>query len=196
MAPSSFAGQLIKFSKAGKFEVAETGEEINPDDDFIALCDETLVGPIKFNGEGVPPDKRQGLLFQKGFVEPSRESLGDNDPAQWPEGLDGKPTDPWQRQICLVLQNASTQALYTFSTTSQTGRSAVGNLLKHYRRMERQGLNAYPVVRLKPSGFQHKNKGIGWVNTPSFTVFGKTPKGSAAKPDTSIEADMSDDIPF
>ena len=27
MAPSSFAGQLIKFSKAGKFEVAETRDQ-------------------------------------------------------------------------------------------------------------------------------------------------------------------------
>ena len=195
MAPSSFAGQLIKFDKAGKFVVVETGEELSPDADFVVLADETLFGWIRFKGEGVPPDRHQGLLFQ-GFVEPSRESLGDTDPSQWPQGLDGQPTDPWQHQICLVLQNPSTQALYTFSTTSRTGHSAVGNLLKHYRRMERQGLHAYPVVRLKLSGFQHKNKGIGWVNTPSFAVFGQAPKGSAAKPDTSVAADMDDDIPF
>jgi hypothetical protein len=194
VAPSTIAGQLVKFNK-GLFVVSETGDELGPDDDYTALCDETLVGWIRFNGEGVPPDRHQGLLY-RGFQMPARESLGDLDPSTWPEGLDGKPSDPWQHQQCLVLQSAATQSLYTFTTSSDTGRRAVGNLLKHYNRMERRGLDAYPVVRLKQSGFNHKDARVGWVPTPSFVVFGQTPKSSAVKPDTSIEADMNDQIPW
>ena len=53
IAPSTIAGQMVKFSKEGKFVVAETEEEISPDKDFIALCDEvTLIGWIKFSDDG------------------------------------------------------------------------------------------------------------------------------------------------
>lgn len=103
--------------------VAETGDELSPDDDFIALSDETLIGWIKFGAEGELPERHQGLLYQ-GFVMPPRESLGDTDEGPWPEGLSGQPADPWQHQVCLVLQSPVTQELFTFSTTSQTGRCA------------------------------------------------------------------------
>jgi hypothetical protein len=62
--------------------------------------------------------------------------------------------------------------------------------------MQRRGQDDYPVVRLKPSGFQHKEKAIGWVATPSFVVVGLTPKKSATVPDTSVAADMNDKIPL
>lgn len=137
VAPSSIAGQLVKFSKEGKFVVSDTDEELSPEDDFIALCDETLIGWLRFHEDGSPPDRHQGLLYQ-GFVMPRREELGDLDQSTWPQGLSGQPSDPWQHQICLVLQHVGTQALYTFSTTSQTGRRAVGNLLSHYNRMARR----------------------------------------------------------
>jgi hypothetical protein len=194
-APSSIAGQLVKFSKEGKFIIAETDEEIDPNEDFIALVDETLVGWIKFNGEGAPPERHQGLLYQ-GFVMPKRESLGDTDESQWPEGLSGKPNDPWQHQVCLVLQSVTTQALYTFTTSSQTGRRAVTSLMSHYNRMQHRDPDAYPVVKLKPSGFEHKDSRVGWVHTPMFVVCGRTPKNTAAKPDTSVAGDMNDSIPF
>lgn len=193
IAPSFIAGKLIKFSKEGKFIIAEAGDEISPDDDFVALCDETLIGWIKFI-EDAPPERHQGLLYQ-GFVMPARASLGDLDQSEWPEGLSGQPTDPWQHQICLVLQSPATQELFTFATSSQTGRRAVGNLLRHYDRMRRTDSESYPVVRLKPSGFNHKDDRVGWVHVPSFAVVGRTPKNSAAIPDTSVAADLNDEIP-
>jgi hypothetical protein len=194
IAPSSIAGQLVKFSKEGKFTITETEEELSPDEDFVALCDETLIGWIRFRDDGEPPDRHQGLLYN-GFVMPPRASLGDLDERNWPEGLSGAPADPWQHQICLVLQEPKTQALYTFVTSSQTGRRAVGNLLRHYDRMQRTDKDSYPVVRLKPSGFNHKDERVGWVHTPSFAVVGRTPKNSAAVPDTSVAADLNDEIP-
>ena len=54
----------------------------------------------------------------------------------------------------------------------------------------------FPVIRLKVGGFQHRDERVGWVHVPVFAVVGRAPKDSAAKPDTSIGADMSDEIPF
>jgi hypothetical protein len=193
IAPSMIAGKLIKFSKEGKFVVTETEEALNPDDDYVAMCDETLIGWIKFNDDA-PPDRHQGLLYD-GFVMPARESLGDLDPSGWAEGLSGQPSDPWQHQICLVLQSPKTQELFTFATSSQTGRRAVGNLLRHFDRMRRTDPDSYPVVRLKPSGFDHRDERVGWVHVPAFAIVGRTPKNSAAVPDTSIDANLNDEIP-
>jgi hypothetical protein len=195
VAPASMVGRLIKFSKDGTFCTADDTEPVSDDADFIALCDETLVGWIKFGEDGTPPTKIMGLLYD-GFVMPSRGSLGDNDESEWPAGLSGQPADPWLHQMNLVLQHAETKELFTFSTTSSTGRRAVGNLLRHYNRMQKTNSGEVPVVKLKAGGFNHRDTRVGWVSTPVFAVVGRAPRDSAAKPDTSIEADMSDEIPF
>jgi hypothetical protein len=195
VAPSTLVGRLIKFSKDGKFVTNDDGEPISEDAEFVAMCDETLVGWIKFNGPDAPPDRHQGLLYD-GYVMPPRETLGDADEAQWPTGLSGRPEDPWQHQMCLVLQHADTKEMYTFSTQSVSGRRAVGNLLRHYERMQRGGNNEYPVVRLKPGGFNHRDDRIGWVPVPVFVAVGRAPADSVERPDTSLEADLSDKIPF
>jgi hypothetical protein len=195
IAPSSIVGRLIKFSKEGAFATRDDGEPISPDIDFIALCDETLIGWIKFNDDDTPPERVQGLLYE-GFVMPPREELGDMDVGQWPAGLSGEPVDPWQHQINLVLQHADTKEMFTFSTSSMTGRRAVGNLLHHYDRMRRLHPDELPVVRLRAGGFQHKDERIGFVPTPVFCVVGRAPRDSAAKPDTSLKADLNDEIGF
>jgi hypothetical protein len=195
IAPSSIAGQLVKFSKDGKFVVSESGEVISPDKDFVALCDDVLVGWIKFGDQGEPPDRVQGLHYD-GFIMPERETLGELDPSAWPEGLDGHHADPWQHQICLVLQDRESLELYTFATSSITGRRAVGNLLRHFERLRRAHPDMCPIVRLKPGGYESRKKGVGWVHTPTFVVVGRAPRDSAAKPDSSNAADMNDEFPF
>jgi hypothetical protein len=145
--------------------------------------------------EDAPPDRVMGLLYD-GFVMPARETLGDTDPASWDMGLDGKPADPWQHTIYLVLQNADTAELSTFTTSSKTGRRAVGNLLRHYDRMQKTNPGELPVVKLKKGGFAHRDERIGWVAVPVFVVCGRAPMDSAAKPDTSMKANLEDEIPF
>src|SRR5262245_16316182 len=56
--------------------------------------------------------------------------------------------DPWQHHIYLVLQNGATGELFTFATSTDTGRRAAGNLLRHYDRLTRTHPDMYPVVRL------------------------------------------------
>ena len=197
IAPSSIAGRMMKFGKNGEFIVADTEETVSPDTDFIALCDETLVGWIKFHRDDgeTPPDRIMGILYD-GFVMPPRESLGDLDQADWPAGLSGLAEDPWQHQICLVLQAPGTHELFTFVTTSRTGRRAIGNLLRYYDRLRQKDDESYPVVRCKVGGFNHRDERIGWVPVPTFAIVGKAPKASAAVPDTSVRAQLNDEIPF
>lgn len=120
---------------------------------------------------------------------------GDLDESQWDEGLDGRPADPWQHHQYLVLQDTETQELFTFVTSSQTGRRAVGNLLRHFDRTQKTKPDELPVVKLRTGGFQHKDSRVGFVTTPVFVVCGRTSRDSAAKPDTSTAGYLNDDIP-
>jgi hypothetical protein len=160
----------------------------------VLLADQTLVGMIKFNGEGVPPDRHQGLLYDE-FRVPKREMLGDLDVSRWPKGLDNQPADPWLHQVCLVLERTDSGELLTFATTSKTGRRACGDLLRHYNRMRRTNPGEYPVVRLRAGGFKHSEQRIGWVSVPQFVVVGRRSRDSVSKPDTSVSADLNDSIP-
>jgi hypothetical protein len=195
IAPAAIVGRMIKFNKEGKFATHDDGTEIADTVDFVALADQTLVGWIKFNGTGEPPERHMGLLYDA-FAMPTRESLGDLDQAKWEMGLSGQPQDPWQHHVYLVLQRGDTAELFTFVTSSITGRRAIGNLLRHYDRMLRTHPDMYPVIRLKVGGFQHRDDRVGWVKTPTLVVVGRAPKDSAAKPDSSVEADMNDALPF
>jgi len=193
IAPASIVGRMIKFTKNGEYATSDDDTVISDDVDFIALVDQTLIGWIKFNGEGAPPDRVMGLLYD-GFVMPARDTLPDQDQSEWELGLDGKPADPWQHHVYLVLQKADTDELFTFVTSSVTGRRAIGTLLRHYERMQRTHSDQYPVVRLKVGGFQHKDDRVGWVKVPVLAVVGRHAKDDAAKPDTSLAADMNDSI--
>jgi len=195
IAPASIVGRMIKFGKEGKFVTHDDGEAISEDVDFTALCDQTLIGYIKFGAEGEPPERAMGLLYD-GFIMPARETLGDLDIKKWELGLDGKPADPWQHHVYLVLQRGDSGELFTYVTSSVTGRRAIGNLLRHYDRMKKSQPDQYPVIRLKIGGFQHRDERVGWVATPVFAVVGRMPRDSAAKPDTSPAADINDEIPY
>jgi hypothetical protein len=194
IAPANIVGRMVKFSKDGKFVTADDDEPIDEAAEFIALCDEVLIGWIRFHRDGeTPPDRVQGLLYD-GFVMPPRNTLGDMDESRWEPGLSGQLEDPWKHQMCLVLQHAVTREMFTFVTTSETGRRSIGNLLRHYNRMQKTNSDEVPVVRLKPGGFNHRN-GF-WVPVPVFVINGRAPRDSAAKPDTSAAGDMNDQIPF
>jgi hypothetical protein len=196
IAPANIVGRMIKFSKEGQFVTADDDEPVEETAEFVALCDQTPIGWIKFHPkECVPPDRVQGLLYD-GFVMPARDTLGDLDPSQWAEGLSSQPEDPWRHQVCLVLQRTNTAELFTSVTTSLTGRRAIGNLLRHHDRMQRLNPGELPVVRLKSGGFNHRDPRVGWVAVPQFQIVGRAPRDSVAKPDASVAADLNEAIPY
>ena len=197
IAPSNIVGRMFKFSKEGQFVTSDDGQPIPDNAEFVALCDQVLVGWIKFNGDDNPPDREMGLLYDPAFRMAARESLGDLDESSWEVGLSGERQDPWIHQICLVLQRTDTAELFTFVTSSKTGRRAVGNLLRHYDRMRRTHADYLPRVRLSSGGFTHKDSRIGWVSTPVFVVVGRSPRDGIATPETTTtEAYLNDEIPF
>jgi hypothetical protein len=193
-APNRIVGSRIDFSKEGEFVVASTEEVIAAEREFLALCEETLVEWIKFNGEGVPPDQIAGLLYSD-FVLPPRETLGDLDESQWPEGLSMKREDPWKRGTYVVLQDVDTHEMFTFVTRSKTGRIAAANLLRHYERLRKSHPGECPIIRLKVGGFEHKDSRVGWVKTPVFVTVGHAKADTSSRPDTSLSAEMNDAIP-
>ena len=196
VAPSGIVGRLVKFDgKEGEFKTSDDDKPVPEGKEFVVLADDTLVGWVRFNGPGEAPDKAMGLLYD-GYEMPTRESLGDLDPAAWETGLDNQPQDPWQHHQCLVLQDVETAELFTFTTASKTGRRAVGNLLRHYDRMRKTHPDELPVIRLGKGGFEHKDSRVGFVNVPVFVVCGRAPKDSTAKPDTGISTFLNDAIPY
>jgi hypothetical protein len=196
VAPTAIVGRLIKFSKDGVFVTSDDEQTIDVDTDFYALCDELQVGWIKYAQEEGDETQRVAGLHYDGFELPPRVSLGDLDESEWPLGLSGQVEDPWKHFQNLVLERVDTRELFTFSTATKTGRRGVGNLLRHYDRLQRAHPGDVPVVRCRPGGYNHKDPRIGWVPTPTFCVVGHAPRNVAATPDTSPGGDMNDEIPI
>jgi hypothetical protein len=195
IAPATIVGRMVKFDgKLGKFVTPDDSAPVDEETDFIALCDQTLIGYVKFGAKGEPPTKEMGLLYD-GFIMPDRSSLGDTDMSAWEMGLDGKPADPWQHHIYLVLQKVGTDELFTYCSSSATGRRAIGTLLRHYDRMQRGHTGYFPLIRLKVGGFQHRDDRVGWVNAPVLAAIGRVPGSDAVAPPPN-PGEFNDDVPF
>lgn len=164
------AGGATRISFNGK-EGAHKDQNGNVVDDtvnFAAAPEETVVGVIKYNGHE-RPTAIEGRLYS-GFTMPERSSLGDTDEAEWKIGLNGQPEDPWQQQVQLPLARLDTAEMFTYVTTSVTGRRAVGTLLRQYDRMRRINPQAYPIIQLKVGGFNHRDTRVGFVKVPVLAV--------------------------
>jgi hypothetical protein len=119
------------------------------------------------------------------------------DQSEWNiDEMTGKPADPWQFQILVPMQRVEDGELFVFQTGSITGRRACDNLIGACIRMEASEPDHYPIIKLRISGFQHKNERIGWVKTPAFERIGKSLKADAAVTQTSLDADLNDEVPF
>ena len=189
------SGTFFKFAKDGRFRKSTDDEEVPEGTQFVVIYDQIQGGWIKFMGKGNPPERKQGNIFD-GFVPPNRESLGDLDQNEWEVGLSGRPADPWQFQLLLPLQNVETGELFVFNTSSVTGRRAVDSLIQACGRMQRAEPNDYPIIKLRIGGFQHRDERIGWVKTPAFERIGKSLKTDVAVTQTSLDADLNDEVPF
>ena len=189
VAPSVMPGPPFKFNgKEGQFEMAGSNEPLSEVTRYAALLHEMWAGRIKFNGDGEQPTRIGGLPYD-GYELPARENLGDLDPDEWPAGLDGKPSDPWLEQFLVPFQNMETLEIFTFQTTSTTGRTAVGTLMRAYNRMRRANPNEVPVVQLKASSYEHRT--FGRVNIHALVIVGRTTPGNPQRTD-----DMDDEVPF
>jgi hypothetical protein len=128
---------------------------------------------------------------------PERDELGDTDKAEWEKGPDGQPKDPWSNTRLVYLIDADTAELFTFSTSSWGGRSAVSELGDQITRMRCGRPDAVPLVELCASPmitrFGRKSKPhlkvIDWRNT-GFENVDENPD------QTDGERALQDMIPF
>jgi hypothetical protein len=189
-------GRVIRFDgKNGRFVFKDDDSEVSSDTDFVMLGDGAWVGWIKFHEEGAP-EHVGGLISDQNFRRPGREELGDDNPTLWPASkFADRPEDPWKEAIYIPLEQRETGELFTLQATqSPTTINAFKALLSLYQRRAKSDPNHYPVIRLKVG--EYPNKKFGMLPKPAFTIVGKAEKKSTAKPDTSIAADMNDEIPL
>ena len=196
--PTMMVGRGIKpNSKSGVIAFTDDETPVSPDREFTVIAESIWCGFARLE-EGQPTKYAGGLLFDpKGFHRPAREELGDDDPTQWPVSkFDGEPGDPWKESVFVPLEDSTTGELFTLQIVSKPRSAAiyaVDGLLRHCHMLMRRSPDMCPVIKLKMSQYESKKYGMQWK--PLFQVVGKTSRASAAKPDTSIGADMDDAIP-
>jgi hypothetical protein len=115
---------IIGFAK-GIFAYRSDRSELPPGAPFQVMA--AVTGWLRFHGPGQPPER---IVDVPGKPSPSRSELGDNDPAKWKKGLNGQPQDPWAEVAELALVSDDTGLPAVFSTTTNTGRRAVGQLVR------------------------------------------------------------------
>jgi hypothetical protein len=62
--------------------------------------------------------------------------------------------------------------------------------------LTRTGSNEVPIVKLRPSGFTHRDPRVGRVPVPAFAIVGSAPRDSAAKPAPTNAEVIQDEILF
>lgn len=194
LSPSWAAGRVIKFShETGVFRTTDDEQEVSPDLEFAALCGETLIGFVRFNGKGEMPDRIMGKVFSD-FTLPARNSLGDTDKSTWQIDKWGQPEDPWQIHAYLVVQRTDTSEMFTVAAQNPTGVYAVGQLSKHYGRCCKDHGEA-PLVHLRAGTY--KGRAV-----PVFSVCGQrkldpnAPSPPPADPVPSVSGDLDDELKF
>ena len=189
-------GSLLKFAD-WKWSIGKENEAVEVKDGRRLIADATAAAWVKWQG-GKPVEYR---LREPGVLMPEREELGDNDPAGWEDGPDGKPRDPWQNTRFVHLIDPQTAEAFTFSTSSWGGRDCVINLADQTKRMRSKHPDAVPLVELgaapMKTKFGRKSKPtlrvVGW-RTAAASVVIEQPKLPPIAEDRS--SDMDDDIPF
>ncbi len=103
----------------------------------------------------------------------------------WVRWMDGRPsehrmglvaehfTPAWRKDL-----DPSDGKIYTFSTSSVGGRNALRDLCTDYAHGRRQHPNEHPVIELGVDSYQHSNKQLGRIKTPTFVIVGWYPKDS------------------
>ena len=130
---------------------------------------------------------------------PARESLGHDDESAWPDGLDGKPKDPWQNTRFIYLTDTKTAETHTFTNSTAGMRHCYSALATAVANMRRAHPHAFPMVELENVPMKTK---VGSKLRPHLKIVdwtGLEPKVLQARA-MQIEAqrvdELDDAIPF
>ena len=185
--------KILKFRKGEYF----IGEELIPlGTGYIAHAIGWTKCWLKFVQDEVVERKIYRVAL--GERPPEREDLGDLEKDNWPEGIDGKPADPWCLQYLLPLEKASDGEVVIFTTSSFGGRRAVADLCAAYaKRRTKSGSCGQPIVKLAKADMPTKK--FGRVPRPQFVIVGwDNPASDFDEPPSVVPSDgeFDDSIPF
>lgn len=173
---STIVGELLKFSK-GEWTAGKNDTEVPEGTEMVAIMDQLLTGWIKWV-DGKPAEQEMGLVAE-GYRPPRRSDLGDMDKDSWEVDQHGVPKDPWQLTNYLVMKDTASGEVYTFTTSSRGGISAVGKLSEAYGKNMRAKPDLFPVVALQVDSYKHSNKSYGKIFVPMLPVVGWLDKAAA-----------------
>jgi hypothetical protein len=189
-------GSLLKFAD-WKWSIGKEKEAVEVKEGRRLIAVATAAAWVKWQG-GKPVEYR---VREPGVPMPERGELGDNDPARWEIGPDGKPRDPWQNTRFVYMIDPQTAESLTFSTASSGGRDCVINLADQIKRMRGKHPDAVPLVELgaapMSTRFGRKSKPtlkvVDWRTTAASVVI-EQPERQLPPPTPAQELD--DVVPF
>jgi hypothetical protein len=185
-------GKFLKFKK-GEYFIGE--EEVALGTEYLAHTTAWTKSWIKF----VDGERVEGKMYRVALGEkpPEREDLDDLDQDNWPEGLDGKPVDPWLYQYLLPLENLKNDEVIVFATSSFGGRRAVADLCSAYAKRNKKTGCGQPIIRLAKADMPTRK--FGKVPRPEFQIIGwddEKPGDVEIAPPAESEDDFRDEISF
>src|SRR5262249_15665704 len=142
IAPRYIIGELLRFSK-GDYLAGEGGKEVPAGTVFTAAVDELMVGYVKWT-DGKPAEHVM-VRVADGRPLPKRADLGDDDQAFWELDANNERRDPWRFTNYLPLLS-ETGELYTFTTSSRGGISAIAGLARRYASYRKRHPHDYLLV--------------------------------------------------
>jgi hypothetical protein len=159
-------GDLLRFTKHGKYKAGQEQEEIEEDTRVLAYMPGLMRGYVKWQNQ--QPVRHVIGLVAEGFKPPSREELGDLDKSLWAE-LSGKPIDPWQYTAYLPMLDDTGQ-LYTYVTASKGGLGMLSELSKKYAARRKMFPDDIPIIKLGSRSYDHPDYGETFA--PVFKIDG------------------------
>jgi hypothetical protein len=129
---------------------------------------------------GKPVDWKLREWFKPGQLPIYRDTLGDMDESQWPDGK-----DPWAYTLLLAMKDAE-GVLFKFSTSGVSAANSVKRTLREWRRERDKHPGLVPVVALGSSSYVHKvHKST--VRFPTFEIVGWEPWDESERQSLSYE---------
>jgi hypothetical protein len=163
---------FMKFSK-GDYVAGKSADEIPVGSEYIALPKTLTTGYVGWEN-GAPTDRIMGRVVD-GFVPPRKADLPQRDQSTWERDDRGEPRDPYALTNEMVFVNRHDQSeIYTFTTSSRGGVSAIGLLAKAYGARMRSHPTEVPIVKLAVDSYLHSNRAFGRIKVPKFDVVGWT----------------------
>jgi hypothetical protein len=160
----------LRFTKFGEWRYGMDDDELPRGTRLVAHMLSLVVGWQKWV-DSRPAEAVMGLIAE-GYEPPPRASLGDNDKELWDSFDDGQPKDPWQFTNQLILSDPVDRELFTFSTSSRGGLTAIGELSKLFSNHMRIKPDEMPIVALKVGSYLHPIKSRGEIRFPIFEEVG------------------------